>query len=80
MIDAIMNRLGFVRTERARAWAIEAFDQAQTRRDAYYCTAFCELIATANDATRQRGTLQEALDRANRRLEYGGLMPIVTFI
>jgi hypothetical protein len=80
MIAVIMNRLGFVRTERAKAWATEAFEQAWGRRDDYYSTAFLQLITTAETAKAQRDTLQRLLDRANGRLEEVGMISTTTFI
>lgn len=80
MIDFIMSRLGYVRTERAKAWAAEAFEQAATRKDVYYSRAYRDLIVTANNAQAQRDTLQGLYDKANRRLERAGMISVTTFV
>lgn len=91
MIDKLLSKCGLVRKSQhnrivTRASRKGFSDGVRWNRavNQEWATAMNKRIASfrleATKALRQRDALQEALDRANRRLEDEGLMPVVTFI
>ncbi len=79
MIDAILYRLGFVRIERAKTWAIRAHDAQQQAVDrANYRAA--DAVRNEDGHRRRAALMEQQLARANRRLERAGMISVTTFL
>ena len=91
MIDKLLSKCGLVRKSRHNRIVSQTHRKAYAEGVKWARDAEVGWAALANKrvaafrleaakATRQRDALQEALDRANRRLEDAGMISVTTFI